>query len=93
MRSLGSIKNRTDRLGRRQGLWEFYYANGNIWFKGLYKNDECNGYSEYYYPNGKLRLKGLYLNDRRNGIFENYYEDGSLKCKELYENGDLIKVL
>ena len=69
MRSLG--KNRTDRNGLKQGLWEFYFDNGIICSKGLYKNGLKEGYWEYY-EDGNLISKGSYKNDLADGIWEYY---------------------
>ena len=32
--------NRTDAKGRRQGLWRDYYSNGQLRYKGQFKNDK-----------------------------------------------------
>jgi antitoxin component YwqK of YwqJK toxin-antitoxin module len=60
MRSLG--KNRFDRKGREQGLWEFYYDNGNIEMRGSFKDGKAEDIWEFYYDNGNIESKGLYVN-------------------------------
>ena len=37
LKPIGKI-NKRDKLGRKQGLWVIYYANGNIWFKDNWLN-------------------------------------------------------
>lgn len=53
-------KNRCNRIGERNGYWEEYYKNGNLEFKGLYKNDKKDGIWEWYYKDGQLSFKDLY---------------------------------
>ena len=60
MRSLG--KNRTNKKGWRQGYWEFYYMDGKLHSKGLYKNGEKEGIWEYYYTDGSLDCKRIFEN-------------------------------
>jgi antitoxin component YwqK of YwqJK toxin-antitoxin module len=81
MRSLG--KNRKDRNGLKQGLWEEYWDNGNLQSKGSYVNGLKEGYWEYY-EDGNLISKGLYKEGNKEGIWEYYNKDGSLDCKILY---------
>jgi antitoxin component YwqK of YwqJK toxin-antitoxin module len=59
MRSIDKINNKTDRKGRRQGLWEEYYTNGRLHYKGLYKNGFLVGVLEIYTPDGSLWYKML----------------------------------
>ena len=91
MRSLGNKINKTDRKGRKQGIWETYWRNGNIEMRGPYKDDLAEGDWEFYYMDGKLHSKGSYVNDEKEGIWEYYNPDGSLDCKRLFENGYYIE--
>ena len=50
MRSL-KITNRCDKYGRRVGLWEVYYDNGNLESNGFYINGLCEGVFNYYHSN------------------------------------------
>ena len=68
MRSINDIKkNYTDRLGRKQGYWVYYWSNGNIFSDGTYKDDKLNGIWYDYFQDGGLASKGLYKNDKREG--------------------------
>ena len=53
--SKGMYKN-----NKRQGEWEWYYANGQLSFKGLYINDEPIGYRIVYAYNGNIDKKRYY---------------------------------
>lgn len=50
-------KNKYNTEGNREGYWEYYHNNGNIWFKVNYKNGTFNGYLESYSSNGELHTK------------------------------------
>ena len=54
------------------GLWEYYYANSKVCFKGNYKNGKRHGLWEHYYHNGNLNHKGNYKNGKQHGYSEEY---------------------
>jgi hypothetical protein len=54
--------NQYDLDGRKQGLWEDYYENGRIRYKGNYVNGIWEGNWEWYYDNGKISSKASYVN-------------------------------
>ena len=64
MKSINDIKNKTDRLGRKQGCWEYYYPNGQLHIKGSYVSGEKEGIWEYYYSDGDLDFKVLFKNGK-----------------------------
>jgi len=60
MRSLNKVKkNKVDKNGNKQGLWETYYPNGQLETKGYYIDDRKDGIWEKYYSNGYLMYKAL----------------------------------
>ena len=64
MRSIDKLikNNWEDRLGRKQGLWEYYYPNGQLHIKGSYVSGEKEGIWEYYYSYGSLNAIKVYEN-------------------------------
>ena len=44
----GSIKG-----GKKEGSWEHYHPNGQLFYKGDYKNGRENGYWVGYYSDGR----------------------------------------
>jgi len=71
----------------QHGYWETYYNNGNLWYKGFFKNDLRHGYWERYRANGNLWWKGYFDNDKRIGYLEWHHpiinEDNRIE-KEFY---------
>jgi antitoxin component YwqK of YwqJK toxin-antitoxin module len=55
--------------GQPHGLWESYYPNGNLSFKGHYLNGQKHGYWESYHYSGQLMYKGYYLNGQKHGYW------------------------
>jgi len=72
--------------GKKEGYWESYYDNGQLWIKCFYKNGELDGYWEKYFDNGNLYSKGSYINGERDGIWEEYYYNGQLESKGSFKN-------
>ena len=44
-------------MGKKDGLSEQYYENGNLWNKGFYKNDYQDGIWVSYNEDGSLKSK------------------------------------
>jgi antitoxin component YwqK of YwqJK toxin-antitoxin module len=76
--------------GKRDGFWESYYENGQLNWKGNYKDDCLDGPWEYYYDNGQLSYKGNYIGGKEDGIFEHYKENGKFQKKEKWKDGKVI---
>jgi hypothetical protein len=85
-----SVKG-TYRNGKRDGLWEAYWDNGQLRYIRTYKNGVSVGDRESYYKNGKLWMKGTYKDGKKDGVVEWYHENGRLVKKFTYKNGELIK--
>jgi antitoxin component YwqK of YwqJK toxin-antitoxin module len=85
--------NQYDIDGNKTGYWEEYHDNGNLWYKGSYKDGEMDGYWVWYHSNGKLDSKGNYVDGERDGIWTDYHDNGQLDSIGSYINGKLIKEL
>ncbi len=64
---------------KRDGLWIYYYDNGNKWSETEFKNGVNEGKSVTYYENGKVRYEGYYKNDVKTGKWKFYDESGKLE--------------
>jgi antitoxin component YwqK of YwqJK toxin-antitoxin module len=95
MRSIDKLikNNWEDRLGRKQGCWEYYYPDGQLECRGSFKNGKRIGVWEEYWSNGNLWIKGSYLDGQREGIWEYYYSYGSLNAIKVYENGIIVEMV
>ncbi|WP_413669583.1 hypothetical protein ACEN9X_06285 [Mucilaginibacter sp. Mucisp86] len=88
--------------GKREGLWTYYFRNGDIRAKELFKEGKLTGVQEYYYDNGNLTSRESYVNGVAEGLVTTYYYNGNTRSsvnykldkkegeeKQFYENGNL----
>ena len=82
--------NQYDENGLKQGYWDIYYGNDNIYFNsiGKYKNGKKYGVWEFYWDNGNIKYRGLFKDDKRDGMWEEYFSNGKLFRKALYKDGN-----
>ena len=68
--------NQRDKNGFRHGPWEDRHFNGNLHYKGTYKNGQLDGLCIAYKTNGKLWYNGEWKNDKRIGLWHQmFYND------------------
>ena len=75
--------------GKREGMWESHYRNGQLHTKGVYRKGKREGEWEFYFRNGQLECKGTYKNGNEDGVFEFYYSKGQSDPSRSgnYKNG------
>ena len=61
--------NQRDEQGNRHGPWVVHYENGQLSYKGEYKNGKRYGLWKYYLDNGQLWYKGEFRNSKRIGLW------------------------
>jgi antitoxin component YwqK of YwqJK toxin-antitoxin module len=84
----GERINQFTHNGKKTGLWESYYENGQLWSKGLYENGLREGIWEFYYENGQLWSKVSFKDDKQDGIWEKYWSNGQLSSKGSFKDGN-----
>ncbi|MCK4749060.1 MAG: hypothetical protein KAT15_18535 [Bacteroidales bacterium] len=50
-----TLWNQTDNQGRKQGHWKKSYPNGELMYRGFFRDDRPVGLMERFYDDGKLR--------------------------------------
>ena len=75
--------------GEKHGLWEEYYASGQVRVTGNYKDGKQHGAYEGYYDEGELQFKGFFNDGEKDRVWETYYKNGQLEKKESFKNGKL----
>jgi len=58
----------------RQGLWVYYYKNGNVSDSAFFRNNEITGRKVSFYENGMIKEVAQY--DKNTFQVKYYYEDG-----------------
>tara|TARA_B100000902_G_C27289279_1_gene906244 strand:- start:310 stop:1251 length:942 start_codon:yes stop_codon:yes gene_type:complete len=83
------------------GLWEWFYENGQISTRGNYKQypsckgnpfggDEKEGLWESFYENGQLKIKANFIKGELDGDYEEFDEDGTLTKTKTYRKGEEV---
>ena len=75
-----------DTDGRRIGLCQKYYADGQLKEEGRYTRGERWDTFKFYYPDGTLQEETEYQNGKKHGMSKSYYENGQLKQQIEYRN-------
>lgn len=83
-----TVFNQTDSKGLKQGYWKKYYPNGNLMYKGCFKDDKPTGEMKRYFKSGNL--KAIMNFDEKTGYAEArfYYEDGTLASDGYYTGSE-----
>jgi antitoxin component YwqK of YwqJK toxin-antitoxin module len=85
------VKGQENSVGQREGIWEYFYENGNIERRTPYKEGKMNGIKELFYPSGNIQWRIPYKEGKRDGIEEVFYETGNIIETTLWKNGKLIE--
>jgi len=87
------IINRYDNIGRKHGLWKYFYADGTLRMEGRYKHGRENGYFKEYDVKGNLVSTAKYADGNKLedvaelmklDVRKDYYPDGKLKIAATY---------
>ncbi|MCQ2959174.1 MAG: hypothetical protein MJ198_03180 [Bacteroidales bacterium] len=74
----------------KHGDWLWFYEDGKIRQKTVYKEDKLNGEFLVFFPDGMKHIVGAYKENVRDGLWEYFNEDGSSKIKIEYKNGKIV---
>src|SRR4030043_1088029 len=83
-----TIFNQTSSKGLKQGYWKKYYPNGNLMYKGCFKDDKPTGEMKRYFESGNL--KAILIFDEKTGYSKAriFYEDGTLASAGYYSGSN-----
>ena len=71
------------------GPFEWYYDNGQLSSRVIFKDGERDGPYEFYHENGQLGLKMNYKDgEPEDGLFESYDENGQLWLRGTFKDGE-----
>ena len=76
--------NKTDTEGRRQGHWTGRYPNGNVLYKGFFRDDYPEGELKRYYENQVINSVMIFSGKGREAEATIYYPDGSIAASGKY---------
>jgi antitoxin component YwqK of YwqJK toxin-antitoxin module len=88
-----SIKGQLNSKGQEEGLWEFFYENGNISWRILYKEGKIDGIEERFFENGNIRRRTPYKQGKEDGIEERFFENGNIRRRTPFKEGNWDGIL
>lgn len=72
--------------GEKEGVWKYFFKNGETSGEEVYKNGKSISSAEYY-NNSALKSKGIYIEGKPSGIWTYWDVDGRVIWKGNYLNG------
>lgn len=69
----------SDTSKNKQGLYKFYYSNGQLFEEGDYVDNKREGLWQTHWENGNLKEETVYENDKANGYYRVYTDGGKLR--------------
>ena len=73
---IGQTINKVDEYGKKQGLWLKKHKNGNLRYKGEFKDDKPQGLFFHYYKSGELQVEKEYFHNGKAVATHFFYKDG-----------------
>ena len=86
-----SIKGQLNSKEQEEGIWEWFYENGNIHLRTSYKGGKEDGIEEMFDENGKIHWRISYKEGKADGIEEEFDEQGNIIRTRHWKDGELIK--
>lgn len=81
-----TLWNQTDALGQRQGYWKKSYPDGQLIYKGSFKDGKPVGKMERFYENGARRAEMFYVEGTDITYAKIFYRTGNLAAEGMYIN-------
>lgn len=78
--------NQVDDLGLKQGKWIKTYQNGNIRYKGQFRNDKPYGTFTYYYEKGAVKAINKFSDDGIVAKAQTFHLNGKMMAEGKYLN-------
>ena len=85
------VKGQLNSKEQEEGIWEWFYENGNIHLRTPYKGGKEDGIEEMFYENGKIHWRTPYKGGKEDGIEELFDGQGNSNVTRHWKNGELIE--
>jgi antitoxin component YwqK of YwqJK toxin-antitoxin module len=85
------VKGQKNSIGQMEGIWEWFFENGNISWRTPHKKGKRDGIEERFYENGNIRWRAPYRDGKRDGIEECFDEQGNITATSHWKDGELIE--
>ena len=78
--------------GERNGLWVWYYGNGQKSFEGEFQAGAAVGKHRYWHDNGQMSEIGGYEAGERDGRWDYYDSNGMQELQLDYKEGIVYRI-
>ena len=86
-----SMKGQKNSKGQREGIWEIFWMNGNIEWRGTFKDGNMDGIVELFYKDGNIHCRTPFKEGEEDGIEESFDEQGNIIRTRHWKDGKLIE--
>ena len=81
----GTYKN-----GKKDGLWTWWYENGQKRRERTFKDGQENGLHRWWYENGQKSKEGTYKDGKQVELVTSWYENGQKGKEGTFKDGELV---
>jgi len=85
------VKGQKNSKGQQEGIWEWFYKDGNILGRTLYKGGKMDGIEEVFYGSGNIVQRIPYKEGNKDGIEEEFDEQGNITETRHWKDGEIIE--
>lgn len=84
----GDTINLTDKTGKKQGFWRYFWENGDLKYEVYYENNEKEGLEIRYYDGQDcIEFSNTYKHGVLDGPSVSFFPNCNIKCEESYAEG------
>jgi antitoxin component YwqK of YwqJK toxin-antitoxin module len=85
------VKGKLNSVGKRDGIWEGFYENGNIHWRTPFKESKRDGVRECFDEQGNIKWRIPYKGGKKDGIEEWFHPNGNIIKTYVWKDGELIE--
>ena len=85
------VKGQLNSKEQEEGIWEYFYPNGNIEWRGTFKRGKIDGIEEMFYKNGNILCRTPFKEGKMDGVREWFDKRGNITETRLWKEGKLIE--
>jgi antitoxin component YwqK of YwqJK toxin-antitoxin module len=85
------VKGQENSVGQREGIWEYFWNNGNIQARIPYVGGKVDGIIECFYTNGNIESRTPYKEGNMDGIEEWFDKQGNITETRHWKDGEVIE--
>ena len=75
------------KAGSKDGLWTYWYKNGQKGSEGFFKAGSKDGLWTYWYADGQKKGEGLFKAGSKDGLWTYWYKNGQKESEGLFKAG------